>query len=51
MRVYGNTAVAVGDARFPYEYRRNAERENHLNVLHVLVKGAQGSGTWWRGKR
>ena len=41
MRVYGNTAVVVGDVDF-HMNTGGTRSVNHLNVLHVLVKGAQG---------
>jgi ketosteroid isomerase-like protein len=41
VRVYGNTAVVVGDVDF-HMNTGGTESVNHLNVLHVLVKGAQG---------
>jgi ketosteroid isomerase-like protein len=41
VRVYGNTAVVVGDVDF-HMNTDGTKTVNHLNVLHVLVKGAQG---------
>ena len=41
VRVYGNTAVVVGDVDF-HMNTGGTQSVNHLNVLHVLVKGAQG---------
>ena len=41
VRVYGNTAVVVGDVDF-HMNTGGVQTVNHLNVLHVLVKGPQG---------
>ena len=41
VRVYGNTAVVVGDVDFHLN-TGGTQSVNHLNVMHVLVKGAQG---------
>ncbi|MCU1235930.1 MAG: hypothetical protein JWP63_3897 [Candidatus Solibacter sp.] len=41
IRVYGNTAVAVGDVDF-HMNTGGVASVNKLNVLHVLVKGRQG---------
>ena len=41
VRVYGNTAVVVGDVDFHLN-TGGTQSMNHLNVMHVLVKGAQG---------
>ena len=41
VRVYGNTAVVVGDVDF-HMNNGGAQTVNHLNVLHVLVKGPEG---------
>jgi len=41
VRVYGNTAVVVGDVDF-HMNTGGVKSVNHLNVLHVLVKGPEG---------
>jgi ketosteroid isomerase-like protein len=41
VRVYGNTAVVIGDVDF-HMSTGGVQSVNHLNVLHVLVKGPQG---------
>jgi ketosteroid isomerase-like protein len=41
VRVYGNTAVVVGDVDF-HMNTGGVQSVNHLNVLHVLVKGSEG---------
>jgi ketosteroid isomerase-like protein len=41
VRVYGDTAVVVGDVDF-HMNTGGVQSVNHLNVLHVLVKGPQG---------
>jgi ketosteroid isomerase-like protein len=41
VRVYGNTAVVVGDVDF-HMNSGGVQSVTHLNVLHVLVKGPQG---------
>lgn len=41
VRVYGTSAVVVGDVDF-HMNTGGTRIVNHLNVLHVLVKGAQG---------
>jgi ketosteroid isomerase-like protein len=41
VRVYGNTAVVVGDVDFHMK-TKGVQSVSHLNVLHVLVKGPQG---------
>ena len=41
VRVYGSTAVVVGDADF-HMNTGGVQSVTHLNVLHVLVKGPQG---------
>jgi ketosteroid isomerase-like protein len=41
VRVYGNTAVVVGDVDF-HMNTGGVQSVNKLNVLHVLVKGPQG---------
>jgi ketosteroid isomerase-like protein len=43
VRVYGNTALVVGDVDFhDASISTGAKTISRLNVLHVLVKGAQG---------
>ena len=42
VRVYGNTAVVVGDVDFTNNPGTGASTTTKLNVLHVLVKGPQG---------
>ena len=41
VRMYGNTAVVVGDVDF-HMNTGGVKSVNHLNVLHVLVKGPEG---------
>ncbi len=41
VRVYGNSAVVVGDVDFTNN-AGNGATVSKLNVLHVLVKGSQG---------
>jgi ketosteroid isomerase-like protein len=41
VNVYGTTAVVVGDVDF-HMNTAGTQSVNHLNVLHVLVKGPQG---------
>ena len=41
VQLYGNTAVVVGDVDF-HMNTAGVQSVNHLNVLHVLVKGPQG---------
>jgi ketosteroid isomerase-like protein len=41
VKVYGNTATVVGDVDF-HMNADGVKSVNHLNVLHVLVKGSQG---------
>jgi ketosteroid isomerase-like protein len=41
VNVYGNTAVVVGDVDFHMD-TNGTKSVNHLNVLHVLVKGPEG---------
>jgi len=41
VRIYGNTAVVVGDVDF-HMNNAGVASVNKLNVLHVLVKGKQG---------
>jgi ketosteroid isomerase-like protein len=41
VQVYGNTAVVVGDVDF-HMNTGGVQSVSHLNVLHVLVKGASG---------
>jgi len=41
VKVYGNSAVVVGDVDF-HMNAAGVQSVNHLNVLHVMVKGPQG---------
>ncbi|MEI9971571.1 MAG: nuclear transport factor 2 family protein [Ignavibacteriota bacterium] len=41
VKVYGQTAVVVGDVDF-HMSNGGVQSVNHLNVLHVLVKGPEG---------
>jgi ketosteroid isomerase-like protein len=41
VELYGNSAVVVGDVDF-HMNTAGVATVNHLNVLHVLVKGPQG---------
>jgi len=41
VRVYGNTAIVVGDVDFHMD-NGGVKSVSHLNVLHVLVKGPLG---------